>query len=119
MEGKTGLEPEMEMRTGKQEQGREEGEKRGSKGEIRNGGSSPDTSHTYPKSRDRTCNTQVEAEVSSKPKPEPNLNLNSVLNSRPELQKFNHPKKCQTSNPTQPMQPHLSLLVEDQLAALT
>ena len=44
MEGKTGLEPEMEMRTGKQEQGREEGEKRGSKGEIRNGGSSPDSS---------------------------------------------------------------------------
>ena len=43
MEGKTGLEPEMEMRTGKQEQGREEGEKRGSKGELRNGGSSPDT----------------------------------------------------------------------------
>ena len=42
MEGKTGLEPEMEMRTGKQEQGREEGEKRGSKGEIRNRGSSPD-----------------------------------------------------------------------------
>ena len=42
MEGKTGLEPEMEMRTGKQEQGREEGEKRGSKGEIRNGGLSPD-----------------------------------------------------------------------------
>ena len=32
----------MEMGTGKQEQGREEGEKRGSKGEIRNRGSSPD-----------------------------------------------------------------------------
>ena len=42
MEGKPGLEPEMEMRTGKYEQGREGGEKRGSKGEMRNGGSSPD-----------------------------------------------------------------------------
>ena len=45
MKGKTGLEPEMEMRTGKQEQGREEGEKRGSKGEITNGGLSPDMDH--------------------------------------------------------------------------
>ena len=56
MEGKTELEPEMEMRTGKQEQGREEGEKRGSKGEIRNGGSSPDNNHL--------CKKRYYAEVS-------------------------------------------------------
>ena len=48
MEGKAGLEPEMEMGTGKQEQGREEGEKRGSKGEIRNRGSSPDSFMSTP-----------------------------------------------------------------------